>query len=160
MITDIIDNYIWSYMIFDINRALESNGQIKCSNMIAWSNGKIFRVIGPLWGEFDVPLICAQTNSWENHRDAGDLRRHRTHYDVTVINGITPPISCSDLVFDNANTLYLHQAESVISLCMKRKRIEKDTRPLECEWYSLGRKTANVPFIQSSYRHLSKLSMS
>ena len=31
-------------------------------------------------------LICAWTNSWVNHRDTGDLRRHRTHYDVTVMN--------------------------------------------------------------------------
>ena len=30
-------------------------------------------------------LICAWTNVWINNRDAGDLRRHRTHYDVTVV---------------------------------------------------------------------------
>ena len=31
-------------------------------------------------------LICAWTNGWINNRDAGDLRRHRAHYDVTVMN--------------------------------------------------------------------------
>ena len=31
-------------------------------------------------------LICAGTNDWENNRDAGDLRRHRPHYDVIVMN--------------------------------------------------------------------------
>ena len=31
-------------------------------------------------------LICAWTNDWANNRDAGDLRRHRAHYDVTVMN--------------------------------------------------------------------------
>ena len=31
-------------------------------------------------------LICAWTNDWVNTRDAGDLRRHRSHYDVTVNN--------------------------------------------------------------------------
>ena len=31
-------------------------------------------------------LIYALTNVWINTRDAGDLRRHRTHYDVTVMN--------------------------------------------------------------------------
>ena len=31
------------------------------------------------------PLICAWTNTWANNRDAGDLRLHRAHYDVTVI---------------------------------------------------------------------------
>ena len=30
-------------------------------------------------------LICAWTNSWTNHRDAGDLRRHGDDCDVTVI---------------------------------------------------------------------------
>ena len=28
-------------------------------------------------------LICAWTNGWTNNRDAGDLRRHRSHHDVT-----------------------------------------------------------------------------
>ena len=30
-------------------------------------------------------LICAWINGWVNNRDAGDLRCHRTHYDVTVM---------------------------------------------------------------------------
>ena len=30
-------------------------------------------------------LIRAWTNGWVNNRDAGDLRRHRTHYDVIVL---------------------------------------------------------------------------
>ena len=30
-------------------------------------------------------LICAQINGWVNNRKAGDLRRHRAHYDVTVM---------------------------------------------------------------------------
>ena len=30
-------------------------------------------------------LICAWTNGSVNTRDAGDLRRHRAHYDVTVM---------------------------------------------------------------------------
>ena len=30
-------------------------------------------------------LICAWTNDWANNRDAGDLRRHRGYYGVTVM---------------------------------------------------------------------------
>ena len=30
-------------------------------------------------------LICARINDWVNNREAGDLRRHRGHYDVNVI---------------------------------------------------------------------------
>ena len=33
---------------------------------------------------FDVSLFCAWTNGWVNNRDAGDLRCHHAHYDVTV----------------------------------------------------------------------------
>ena len=30
-------------------------------------------------------LICTWINGWVNNGDAGDLRRHRAHYDVIVI---------------------------------------------------------------------------
>ena len=30
-------------------------------------------------------LICVWTNGWANNRDAGDLSRHRAHYDITVM---------------------------------------------------------------------------
>ena len=39
---------------------------------------------GQCRGALVVSLICAWTNGWPNNRDAGDLRRHRGHYDVTV----------------------------------------------------------------------------
>ena len=31
-------------------------------------------------------LICAWLNGWVNNCDAGDLRRHRGHYDVTIMS--------------------------------------------------------------------------
>ena len=37
-------------------------------------------------GALIFSLICAWTNSWVNDRDAGDWRRHRAHYDITVTN--------------------------------------------------------------------------
>ena len=63
------------------------------------SNGNFLRVTGPLgeWSLVNSPhrgqlrealmfsLICAWTNSWANNLDACDLRRHRAHYDVTVM---------------------------------------------------------------------------
>ena len=64
-----------------------------------------FRVTGPLYGEFTghrwIPLteasdaefwrffICARINGWVNNREAGDLRRHRVHYDVIVMTDST-----------------------------------------------------------------------
>ena len=69
--------------------------------MMTSSNGNIFRVTGPLCGEFTGPgefptqrlvtwsfhvsLICVWINGWVNNRDAGDLRRYRGHYDVNVM---------------------------------------------------------------------------
>ena len=75
------------------------------------SNGNIFCVTGPLWGEFTadwwIPLtkgqckgqwrgplvfslICAWINGWVNNREAGDLRHHRAHCDIIVMPIRTP----------------------------------------------------------------------
>ena len=35
---------------------------------------------------FDFSLICAWINGWVNNRKAGDLRRNRAHYDVSVMD--------------------------------------------------------------------------
>ena len=37
-------------------------------------------------GALMFSLICAWISDWVNNREAGDLRRHRTHYDVNVMN--------------------------------------------------------------------------
>ena len=66
------------------------------------SNGNIFRITGPLWGEFTghwwipphkgqwrgalmFPLICAWINGWVNNPEAGNLRHHCAHYDAIVM---------------------------------------------------------------------------
>ena len=73
------------------------------NRMMTSSNRNIFRVAGPLWGnspvtgEFPAPkasngeLWCflwfaPRINGWVNNHEAGDLGRHRAHYDVTVID--------------------------------------------------------------------------
>ena len=57
--------------------------------MMTSSNGNIFRVTGPLCGEWReglvFSLIRASTNDWVNNRGAGDLRRHPIHNDVTIM---------------------------------------------------------------------------
>ena len=37
-------------------------------------------------GALVFSLICARKNGWVNNRETGDLRRHRDHYDVTVMS--------------------------------------------------------------------------
>ena len=39
-------------------------------------------------GALMFSLICARINGWVNNREAGDLRRHRAHYDVIVMNAV------------------------------------------------------------------------
>ena len=70
--------------------------------MMTSSNGNIFRVTGPLCGEFTghrlIPLTKASDaelwcflwsspwiNRWVNNPKAGDLKLHRAHYGVTVV---------------------------------------------------------------------------
>ena len=70
--------------------------------MMTSSNGNNFRVTGHLWrgihrspvnsphkdqwrGALMFSLICVWINGWVNNREAGDLRRYRAHYDVTVM---------------------------------------------------------------------------
>ena len=36
-------------------------------------------------GALMCSLICVWINDWVNNREAGDLRRYRAHYDVTVM---------------------------------------------------------------------------
>ena len=40
-------------------------------------------------GALMVSLICVWIDGWVNNRKGGDLRRHRGHYDVTVMRRIT-----------------------------------------------------------------------
>ena len=45
----------------------------------------LFAGNSPVSGSLMFSLICVWTNGWINTRDAGDLRRYRANYDVTVI---------------------------------------------------------------------------
>ena len=40
---------------------------------------------GQWCGALMFSLICALINGWVNNREAGDLRRHRAHYEVIVM---------------------------------------------------------------------------
>ena len=45
-------------------------------------------------GALIFSLVCALANVWVNNRDAGDLRRHRSHYYVTVmVRAATCPVA-------------------------------------------------------------------
>ena len=56
-------------------------------------------------GALILSLICARTHGWVKNRDAGDLRRHRTHYYVTVM-AISYISLTVDLCWDLAIIMY------------------------------------------------------
>ena len=92
------NNVQWNIVLHDLSEGmiLTKPTTVDFFNMMTSSNGNIFRVIGPLCGEFTAhtgqwrgalmfSIICAWTNVWANHRDASELRRHHPHYDVNVL---------------------------------------------------------------------------
>ena len=78
--------------------------------MMTSSNGDIFRVTGPLCGEFtghqwipltkasDTELWCflwSTSDGWVSNENPGDLRRHRAHYDTTIMSTPLSPVYTS-----------------------------------------------------------------
>ena len=49
----------------------------------------------PVTRDLMFSLICAWIEGWVNNREAGDLRRHRAHYDVTVMTSLVSSGSSS-----------------------------------------------------------------
>ena len=55
-------------------------------------------------GALMLPVICARIDVWPNNREAGELRRNRAHYDVTVMHArICMPTSL--VRFDSCKSL-------------------------------------------------------
>ena len=98
-------SFVWtnlwtnSWFTEDLRRL---NSHVMSLYMMTSSNGNTFRRYWPFvrgihrspvnsphkgqWrGAFMFSLICACINDWVNNLKAGDLRRHRAHYDVTVM---------------------------------------------------------------------------
>ena len=57
-------------------------------------------------GALKFSFICAWTNGWANHRDAGDLRRHGDHYDVIVMCYLALLVTFSPSVTDDAEAAF------------------------------------------------------
>ena len=117
-------NFLWLYLLQFCRHAVHGGYEFKpgCSIHFYWcthyhrlflvvvmmtsSNGNIYSVTGPLYGNYRrippppppnkgqwhgalISLICVWTYGWVNNRDAGDSRR-RAHYDVTAILSDSP----------------------------------------------------------------------
>ena len=94
---------VWLLTVLYIRSDIATCGSVSSilwhDNVIKWNH---FRAIGPLCGEFtgrwwipitkdsDAELWCflcsaPWIDSWGNNDEAGNLRRHRAHYDVIVM---------------------------------------------------------------------------
>ena len=72
-------------------------------------------------GALMFSLICARINDWVNNREAGDLRRHLAHYDVTVMSYISKETKCFGLIVllkchILVQSLWRHQMETFAAL--------------------------------------------
>ena len=120
-------------------------------NMMTSSNGNIFRVTGPLCGEFTGPansphkgqwrgalmfsLICVWINRWVNNREAGDLRRYRAHYDVIVMTKSTQIQPCAHFME------YIVQSGPLNVRCrFITSSLPNDKSSLEKNWNDIQRK--------------------
>ena len=98
-----IDNqHPYSVAVIIIWWVMRLEQTVPAVTMMMSSNGNIFRVTGDLCEEFTGPrwipphkgqwrralvfsLICVWIHGLVNNREAGDLRRYRAHYEVTVM---------------------------------------------------------------------------
>ena len=55
---------------------------------------------GQWYGALMFSLICVWINAWVNNCEAGDLRHHRAHYDVTVMQHCNHKSNCKRLKTD------------------------------------------------------------
>ena len=91
----------------DIRRHPGKGGQVQVDGllMMTSSNENIFRVADLLWGESlhkgqwrgNLMFALIWTNGSANNRNDGHLRRHRAHYDVSVLAAVC--IHYSDVIW-------------------------------------------------------------
>ena len=108
------------------------------------SNGNIFRVTGPLCVEFTghrwIPITKASDaelwcflwsvhglNGRVNNREAGDLRHHHTHYDVTVMLLIEKHFSIQYLFQACGSDLLSNSFSKKIVIVLLSYRLPKQT---------------------------------
>ena len=60
-------------------------------------------------GALMFSLICVWINGWVNNREAGDLRRHRVHYQIIIIimasSWCNQPVPCTERTHGHANCM-------------------------------------------------------
>ena len=63
---------------------------------------------GQWCGALMFSLICAWINAWVNNREAGDLRHHFAHYDITVMKYQVQASKMFSIIMMNNKTTIQH----------------------------------------------------
>ena len=107
------------------------------------SNENIFRVTGPCWENppitggfpsqrqvmqsFDVFFDLCLNNGWANNRDAGDLRRHCAHNDLTVmwdsLSPILPDLSFLDPLWSTYELNLWPRSSRELDISLRRNSV-------------------------------------
>ena len=75
-------------------------------------------------GALMFSLICVWKNGWVNNLEAGDLRRHHVHYDVTVIRwAICHLVTLAKTLWSKTDWLTTKRSISVPDICPFHQRI-------------------------------------
>ena len=80
-----------------------------CNDWFETRASSCLKNLSQWYGALMSSLFCASTNGWVIMWDAGDLGRHRTHYDITVIDYIVwcvCPIPESHVAYDRADSRF------------------------------------------------------
>ena len=74
-------------------------------------------------GALTFSLICVWINGWVNNREAGDLRRYRAHYDVSVMykQGRARPSRC--LLIPSTDTIQIAEFVMLLSKSLQQSII-------------------------------------
>ena len=111
----------------------------------------------PVTRSFDVSLICAWINGWVNNREAGDLRRHRAHYDVIVMTWrfISYLYAC---VFTPAYIIRnIAHSATMSAITRKNSNKQHSQRADQCIWLTLGQsiweQNISTRFLQLYIKH-------
>ena len=104
-------------------------------------------------------LICAWTNDWVNNREAGDLRRHHAHYDVTVM----AHVSSTGKLHDSFSSvwplsLYVHVCISIDISLRLVPQCQINNIPALVQimaWCLPGDKRLSEPMMASLLTHIS-----
>ena len=97
---------------------------------------------GQWCGALIFSLICVWINGWVNNRDAGDFRRHRAHYDVTVMAfRILNDVICSTSVTSKLLITKATSQQTCISLlsalCLLMAQRHEVPVHLQAQWWPI-----------------------